>query len=279
MVQCFHMEEGITLRQRATNIRKHIIQMLLASGSGHAGGPLGMADIYAALYFGVLNHRPEEPVWPGRDRLILSCGHTCPVRYAAMAEAGYFHPGDLLTLRKFETKLQGHPSRVDMPSLETSSGPLGQGLSQAVGMALFAKQTGQHWRTYCVLSDGEHQEGQTWEAIMLAGARGLSNLCAIVDRNNIQIDGTTEDVLSLEPFSYKYVANGWHVITIDGNNEAAILTAFAEAKEMQSKPTVIVAETVPGKGVSFMENDYHWHGKTPSKAEADAALKELEEWV
>ncbi len=197
-----------------------------------------------------------------------------------MAEAGYFHPGDLLTLRKFETKLQGHPSRVDMPSLETSSGPLGQGLSQAVGMALFAKQTGQHWRTYCVLSDGEHQEGQTWEAIMLAGARGLSNLCAIVDRNNIQIDGTTEEVLSLEPFSYKYVANGWHVITIDGNNnEDAILTAFAEAKEMQTKPTVIIAQTIPGKGVSFMENDYHWHGKTPSKAEADAALKELEEWV
>jgi transketolase len=274
-----HMHEGQSLRQHATTIRKHIITMLAAAGSGHAAGPLGMADIYASLYFGILNHRPEEPLWSERDRLILSCGHTCPVRYAAMAEAGYFHPEDLKSLRKFGSKLQGHPSREDMPSLETSSGPLGQGLSQAIGMAMYAKQTNQNWRTYCILSDGEHQEGQTWEAVMLAGHLGLSNLCAVVDRNHIQIEGITETVLNIEPFGYKYLAHGWNVIHIDGNNFEAIMSAFSEAKECASKPTVIIAETVPGKGVSFIEDDYKWHGKVPSQAEAAEALAELEAGV
>jgi len=265
-------EELHTLAQR---LRGHVIRMVTNAQSGHIAGPLGMADIYAALYFGILNHRPQEPMWPGRDRLILSCGHTCPIRYAAMAEAGYFSVEELMTFRKLDSRLQGHPSRVDLPELETSSGPLGQGLSQAVGMALEARRTQQTWRTYAILSDGEHQEGQTWEAIMLAGAKRLENLTVILDRNYIQIDGPTEEVLPLDPLMAKYKSFGWHVIEIDGHNTTQFSAAVEESKH-QKMPTCIIAYTTPGKGISFMEYDYRWHGKAPSPEEAHRALAELE---
>ena len=261
------------LRERATQIRMDIIQMLEAAGSGHAAGPLGMADIYAALYFEILTHDPKRPDWPERDRLIVSCGHTCPVRYAAMAEAGYFPREDLVTLRHFGSALQGHPSRVDLPGLETSSGPLGQGLSQAVGMALAARLQGASWRTFCVMSDGEQQEGQIWEAVMLGGARKLSNLTAILDRNHIQISGTTEDVLGPDPLAAKYESFGWEVLSMNGNDLTEILAALR--KPAGDAPRCIIAETVPGKGVSFMENDYRWHGKVPDITQAKTALAEL----
>ena len=262
------------LYSKATTIRQHIVRMVHAAGSGHMAGPMGMADIYAALYFHILNHRPTEPMWLDRDRLVLSCGHTCPVRYAAMAEAGYFPVQDLITLRKFGSLLQGHPSRVDIAALETSSGPLGQGMSQAVGMAIAASLDGASWRVYCIASDGEHQEGQTWEAIMMAGARKLKNLTVILDRNYIQIDGPTEDVMPLEPLADKYKAFGWNVIAIDAHSIEQCIEACDAAKGSM-KPTCIIALTVPGKGVSFMEYDYRWHGKAPNEDEANRALIEL----
>jgi transketolase len=263
------------LERKALAIREDIITMLEEAGSGHSGGPLGMADIYAALYFDVLNHRPEEPTWEDRDRLVLSCGHTVPVLYAAMAESGYFPRKELLTLRKFGTRLQGHPHNRGLPGLETSSGPLGQGLSQAIGMALAARLDGKKWHTYAILSDGEHNEGQIWEAIMFAGARRLHNLTVILDRNNIQIDGPTETIMPLEPFADKYRAFNWHVIEVDGHNIQAIIDACNEAKAITEKPTCILAHTIPGKGVDFMEYDFKWHGKPPSHDEAKLALHEL----
>jgi transketolase len=263
------------LELRAIAIREDIITMLEEAGSGHSGGPLGMADIYAALYFAVLKHDPENPEWPDRDRLILSCGHTCPVRYAAMAEAGYFPRKELLTLRKFGTRLHGHPHNLALPGLETSSGPLGQGLSQAIGMALSARMDGHKWHTYAILSDGEHQEGQIWEAVMFAGNRRLNNLTAIIDRNYIQIDGPTETIMPLEPFADKYRAFNWHVLEVDGHNMQSILNACEEAKTIVDRPTVIIAHTIPGKGVDFMEYDFHWHGIAPKPDEAKEALKQL----
>lgn len=263
------------LERRALAIREDIITMLEEAGSGHSAGPLGMADIYAALYFQVLNHNPKDPTWADRDRLVLSCGHTTPVRYAAMAEAGYFPRKELLTLRKFGTRLHGHPHNLALPGLETSSGPLGQGLSQAIGMALAAKMDGAKWHTYCITSDGEHQEGQIWEAVMFAGSKKVSNLVNIIDRNFIQIDGPTETIMPLEPFADKYRAFGWHVIEVDGHNIREIIDACNEAKAVADRPTVIIALTIPGKGVSFMEGDFHWHGKPPTHEEATVALKEL----
>jgi transketolase len=263
------------LELRALAIREDIITMLEEAGSGHSGGPLGMADIYAALYFSVMKHDPENPEMVDRDRLILSCGHTCPVRYAAMAEAGYFPRKELLTLRKFGTRLHGHPHNLALPGLETSSGPLGQGLSQAIGMALKAKLDGDKWQTYAILSDGEHQEGQIWEAVMFAGNRKLHNLTAIIDRNYIQIDGPTETIMPLEPLSDKYRAFNWHVLEIDGHNMQSILDACAEAKTIVDRPTCIIAHTVPGKGVDFMEYDFHWHGIAPKPEEATEALRQL----
>jgi transketolase len=271
------MERGQrSLEEIARKIRINIVRMVHAAGSGHMGGPLGMADIYAALYFQVLNHRSQEPLWDNRDRLILSCGHTCPVRYAAMAEAGYFPEEELLSFRKFGSRLQGHPSRVDFPALETSSGPLGQGLSQAIGMALEARRQQATWHTYCIMSDGEHQEGQIWEAILLAGARKIYTLTAILDRNYIQIDGPTEEILPLDPMAAKYQAAGWHVIEINGHDTAQFIAACEEAQAQTSMPTCIIAYTTPGKGVDFMESDYLWHGKAPNAEEAEKAIAELE---
>lgn len=259
----------------ARAIRMDIIKMLLAAGSGHSAGPLGMADVFTALYFAILNIDPKKPTWAQRDRLVLSCGHINPVLYATLAHRGFFPRRELLTLRQLGTRLHGHPHNLALPGIETSSGPLGQGLSQAIGIALAARMDKQRYRTYAILSDGEHNEGQTWEAIMFAGKNRLSNLTAIVDRNNIQIDGFTEDVMPLEPFRDKYEAFRWHIIEVDGHNIASIIDACEEAKAVQEKPTVIIAHTIPGKDVEFMENDYKWHGTPPNAEQAKQALKEL----
>ncbi len=263
------------LELKANEIRQDIIKMLLAAGSGHSGGPLGMADIFTALYFHILKHDPKNPDWSNRDRLILSNGHICPVRYAAMARSGYFPVSELSTLRKFGSRLQGHPHRTALPGVETTSGPLGSGLSQATGLALAARIDDAKWRSICLMSDGEQDEGNTWEGVMLAGKNKLHNLTALIDRNNIQIDGFTEDIMPLENMKAKYEAFNWHVIEIDGHNFEEIIAAFAEAQAIFEKPTVIIAHTIPGKGVSFMENKYEWHGKPPNKEEAEKALSEL----
>ena len=263
------------LEEMANTLREDVVEMLLEAGSGHSAGPLGMADIFSALYFHVLNHDPKKPDWADRDRLILSNGHICPIRYAAMARAGYFPIEELLTLRKINSRLQGHPHRKALPGVETTSGPLGSGLSQSIGVALAGKLDNKKYRVFCAMSDGELEEGNTWEALMFAGKNKLSNLTAIIDRNNIQIDGSTEDVMSLEPLKEKFEAFKWHVIEIDGHNIEQFIDATNEAKAIHEKPTVIIAHTIPGKGVSFMENDYTWHGKPPTKEEAAKALNEL----
>lgn len=263
------------LRKKANEIRQDLITMLLNGGSGHSAGPLGLADIFTAMYFRVLKHDPKKPKWNKRDRLCLSCGHVVPIRYVAMAHAGYFPKKELHTFRKLGTRLQGHPAYIDMPALEHSSGPLGQGTSVSVGKAIAAKMNDEKHTVYCVVSDGEQQEGQTWEAIMLAGKHKLNNLVWIMDRNNIQIDGYTEDVMPLEPLREKYEAFNWHVIDIDGNNMREIVDACELAKTIYEKPTLILAHTVPGKGVDFMEYDFEWHGKPPNKDEARKALHEL----
>lgn len=259
------------LALRANSIRQDIIKMLLAAGSGHSAGPLGFADVMTALYFAILNIKPDQPDWPDRDRLVLSCGHICPVLYATMAQRGFFPVSELTTLRQLGTRLQGHPHNLELPGLENSSGPLGQGLSQACGMALAARLDGQKYRIHAVLSDGEHDEGQTWEAVMFAGKNKLHNLTAWLDRNNIQIDGFTEQVMPLEPLTDKYRAFGWHVLEIDGHNFDQILAAANEAKAIFEKPTVIICHTIPGKGVDFMENDWHWHGTPPGVSDVPGA--------
>lgn len=263
------------LELRAEAIRETVINMLVAAGSGHTAGPLGMADIFTALYFYILNHDPHNPEWPERDRLVLSNGHIVPVRYAAMAHAGYFPVEECLTLRKFGSRLQGHPERVRLPGLETTSGPLGSGLGQAAGMALAARMDGAKHRIYCAMSDGEHDAGNVWESAMFAGANKLSNLTAIIDRNNIQINGYTEEVMPLEGLRAKYEAFNWHVIEIDGHNLPAIVSAVEQAKAIYEKPTCIIAHTIPGKGIKEIEFDYTWHGKPPSKEEGPAFLREL----
>ncbi len=263
------------LALKAVEIRQEIIEMLVEAGSGHSAGPLGMADVFAALYFEVLQHDPERPDWPDRDRLVLSCGHICPVLYATLALRGYFSKSELSTLRKIGSRLQGHPHAQSLPGVETSSGPLGQGLSQAIGIALAARLNQKKWRTYAVLSDGEHNEGQTWEGIMFAGARKLHNLTVIVDRNNIQIDGYTEDVMALEPLADKYRAFGWYVIEADGHNFDKILAALRHARAVFEKPTVVIFHTIPGRGVDFMEQDFKWHGAAPDRQQAKKALHEL----
>ena len=271
-------EKIIFLEEKANDIRESIIKMLLAAGSGHTAGPLGMADIFTLLFFHSLNHDPKNPSMPERDRLILSNGHICPVYYATMAHAGYFPTEELLTLRKFGSRLQGHPHREFMPWLETSSGPLGAGLSQAVGMAIADRMdnglNAQKY-IYCMLGDGELDEGQNWEAIMLAGKEKLRNLIAIVDRNNIQIDGFTEDIMPLDNLYEKWQAFNWHVQEVDGHDFVAVNTAINKAKSVFEKPSVIIARTIPGKGVKEFERDFHWHGVPPNKEQANMALDEL----
>ncbi len=263
------------IKYKANDIRQDIINMLVAAGSGHSAGPLDMADVFASLYFNILNHKPSEPKWDGRDYLILSCGHICPVLYASMAEAGYFPKAELNTLRKFGTRLHGHPHNLALPGIETSSGPLAQGASQAVGIAMGLKMDHKRNQVYLIMSDGEQQEGQIWEAVMFAGKYRLSNITAIMDRNNIQIDGFTEDVMPLENLKAKYEAFGWHVLEVDGHNIQEIINACNEAKAIYEKPTLIIAHTIAGKGVDFMEGDYKWHGMPPNKEQAKLALNEL----
>jgi len=263
------------LEKKANDIRADIIKILVEAGSGHSAGPLGMADIFTALYFAVLNIDPKRPLWEERDRVILSNGHICPVWYPTLSHRGFFPHEELFTLRKLNSRLQGHPHAFALPGVENTGGPLGQGLSQAVGKALAARMDKKKWWTYCLLSDGEHDEGQTWEAIMFAGKEKFGNLTAIVDRNNIQIDGFTEDVMPLEPLKEKYESFGWHVQEIDGHNMEAIIDSCNEAKAIFNKPSVIIAHTIPGKGVDFMERDWTWHGKPPKEDEAKIALKEL----
>lgn len=275
-------EKMCELEGLANDIRTSVIESLITAGSGHTAGPLGMADIFTAVYFGILNHDPKKPDWEDRDRVILSNGHICPLLYATMAHSGYFPVDELKTLRKLHTRLQGHPHREYLPGIETSSGPLGSGLSQAVGMALADRidrsETSDRF-FYCFLGDGELQEGQNWEAIMLAGKEGLHNLIAIIDRNNIQIDGYTEDVLPLEPLAEKWDAFNWHVQEIDGHNFHSIVEAFGQAKIIQDQPSVIIANTIPGKGVPAFERKPEWHGKPPKtdeeKKQALTALRTL----
>lgn len=263
------------LELKANKARQLVIEMLLEAGSGHAAGSLGMADIFSAFYFHLLRHDPTNPAWPDRDRLILSNGHICPIRYATMAMVGYFPVEELKTLRKLGTRLQGHPHRTSLPGLETTSGPLGEGLSQAIGIALAGKLDKKNYQVYALTSDGEHEEGNTWEAAMFAGKNKLSNLTQVIDRNNIQIDGLTENVMPLEPFKAKYEAFNWNVLEIDGNNIREFINAVNLAKSVSEKPTVIIANTIPGMGVSFMEKDFVWHGKAPNADEAKKALEEL----
>ena len=269
------IEDIKKLYEISNTIRQDIIIMLLEAGSGHSAGPLGMADVFTALYFNVINHNPNNPSWPDRDRVVLSNGHICPVLYATLARAGYFPIEELKTLRKLGSRLLGHPHNLALPGIENSSGPLGQGLSIASGMAYAAKLDKKTHRIFCLMSDGEQEEGQIWEAALFAAKNKLHNLTAIIDRNNIQIDGFTEDIMPLEPLKQKYESFGWHVLEVDGHNIELIMAALNEAHSIFEKPTVIIAHTIPGKDVSFMEFDYEWHGKPPNKEEAHKALEEL----
>jgi transketolase len=264
------------LQEKANDIREDLIKTLEHAGSGHSAGPLGLADIFTALYFDVLKHDPKHPDWNERDILLLSNGHCVPIRYVTMAHAGYFPKKELMTLRQLGSRLQGHPERTKLPGLENTSGPLGCGLSQAAGMSLAMRmdKTMHRW-VYVVMGDGELDEGNIWEAAMLAGKYHLSNIIGIVDRNNIQIEGPTEKVMPLESLRDKWEAFGWHVIEIDGNDIEAVIDACNMAKAIVEKPVVILAHTVPGKGVDFMEYDFHWHGVPPNHEQAVKALKEL----
>ncbi|MEI8187966.1 MAG: transketolase [Candidatus Saccharibacteria bacterium] len=270
----------------ANDIREDIIKMLVEAGSGHSAGPLGLADIFTALYFDILKHNPEKPDWSERDILLLSNGHCVPVRYATMARAGYFERKELMTLRKLGSRLQGHPERQRLPGMENTSGPLGCGLSQAAGMSLAMRMDKiSHRWIYVVMGDGEQDEGNIWEAAMLCSKYKLNNIIAITDRNNIQIDGPTESVMPLEDLHAKWEAFGWHVIEVNGNDIEAFIDATAMARAIVEKPVMIIAHTIPGKGVEYMEYDYRWHGMPPGnmdvpgdppKAEqAKIALKEL----
>ncbi len=274
-MEILHEKKLKYLEEKANEIRQDIVKMLLEAKSGHSAGSLGMADVFVALYFHVLNHNPKKPNWLERDRVILSNGHICPVLYATLAHAGYFKLEELKTLRKFGSRLQGHPHRGSIAGIETTSGPLGSGLSQAIGMALASKLDKKKNRIFCLMSDGEHNEGNIWEAIMFAGKNRLSNLTAIIDRNNIQIDGFTEEVMPLDSLRDKYEAFNWHVLEIDGHNISEVVAALYEAKAIYEKPTVIIAHTIAGKGVSFMEKNYLWHGASPNKDQAREALSEL----
>ena len=265
------------LKKMAMKLRCHVITMTATAGSGHPGGSLSAADIITTLYFKILHHDPKNPQWQDRDRFILSKGHAAPILYAALAESGYFPVAELATLRKLDSRLQGHTDRNLTPGVEMSAGSLGQGLSFSIGVALAAKLDHRDYKTYVLLSDGECDEGQTWEAAMSAAQFKLANLTAIVDYNRIQLSGWTQDIMNLEPFAQKWQAFGWHTVDIDGHDFAQILAAFQEAEKTKTKPTVIIAHTIKGKGVSFMENNVAFHGKAPTPEEAERALKELKQ--
>jgi len=268
--------EGNDLKRQANLIRQDIIQMIYEAGSGHPGGSLGMADIITCLYFHILKHDPKNPEDPERDRLILSNGHICPVLYSALARSGYFPVEKLKTLRKFGSGLQGHPHRGMLTGIETTSGPLGSGLSEASGIAWVGKHDKKSWKVICLMSDAEQDEGNTWEGAMFASKYQLDNLIALIDRNNIQVDGTTDEVMPLDPLKEKYQAFGWNVQEIDGHNFEAIIDAFEKAKNnISKKPTLIIAKTILGKGVSFMENQVEWHSKVINKEDYEKALGEL----
>lgn len=272
-----HLSMPISLAQRAVRIRRSIITMLEHAGSGHSAGPLGMTDVFTALYFDILKHDPHKPDWPDRDRVILSNGHICPVLYATLAEAGYFPRKELFRLRQIHSRLQGHPHLGSLPGVENTSGPLGQGLSQACGLSLALRLSENPARVFALLSDGEQQEGQTWEAYQFAAKEKLGNLTVLIDRNHIQIDGRTEDIMPIDPLAAKIESFNWHVLSVDGHDMNAIKLACEAAGEESQKPTAIICNTIPGKGVSFMEGKYQWHGKPPNREEAEQALNELTE--
>lgn len=265
------------LEKKANDIRQDIIRMLVEAGSGHSAGPLGLADVLTALYFNIMNIDPSKPEWPERDVFFLSNGHCVPVQYAAMAERGYFPVSELQTLRKFGSRLQGHPERKKLPGLENTSGPLGSGLSQAAGYAYSLQylDNAKHRFVYAITGDGELDEGNIWEAAMFAGKYKLSQLIVFVDRNNIQIDGSTDDVMPLEDLRGKWESFGWHVQEIDGHNIESVIDAASMARAISNKPSVVITHTIPGKGVDFMEYDYKWHGVSPDKEQAKQALHKL----
>ncbi|MCB9370991.1 transketolase [Candidatus Woesearchaeota archaeon] len=264
------------LKEKTKEIRRSIITMLAKAGSGHSAGALGQVELYTILYKEVLHHNPKKPQDPNRDFCIVSNGHTCPVLYATLADNGYFPKKELLTLRKLGSRLQGHPHKGLLPGVEHSGGPLGQGISFAVGLAASLRRDKKTNKVYCFVGDGELEEGQCWEALLFAAKEKLSNFILIVDRNYIQIDGSTTQVLHLDPLDKKCEAFGFHTISLDGNNPQDIRKAYKSALQEKKRPTVLIARTIPGKGVSFMENKVEWHGKAPTKEEAEKALEELE---
>lgn len=267
------------LKKLANQIRQDIIIMLNRAGSGHAGGSLGMTDILTVLYFNILSHLPEQPHYKKRDRLVLSNGHVCPALYATLSRAGYFPLAKLRKLRQLESGLEGHPHVGSLPGVENSSGPLGQGISQAVGMALAGKMDKLDYQVFCITSDGEHNSGQLWEAVMTANKYKLNNLINIIDRNNIQIDGYTKDIMPLRPLADKYRSFGWKVLEVDGHNLKQLVKVLSRSKLVSSQPTVVIANTTLGKGVKFMENKYTWHGKAPNDIETKKALKQLRDAI
>jgi transketolase len=274
-VPSYTEQEYQLLKEKARTLRCHIITMIAQAGSGHPGGSLSATDIVTALFFKVMHYHPNEPQWPERDRFILSKGHAAPLLYAALAEAGYFPVEELATLRKLDSRLQGHTDRTATPGVEMSSGSLGQGLSFGIGIALAARIDSRDYRVYVILGDGECDEGQIWEAAMAAEHFKLDNLVAIVDHNKQQIDGWNYQIMNLEPLGEKWKSFGWEVIEIDGHDFESILTALEKAKSVKGKPAVIIAHTIKGKGVSFMENNLEFHGRAPTLAEAEIALREL----
>ncbi|MEK7472519.1 MAG: transketolase [Patescibacteria group bacterium] len=263
------------LEEISKEVRQDVIKMILKAGYGHPAGSLGMVDVFVAMYYDVLNHDPKNPNWVDRDRLILSNGHICPSRYAVMAHSGYFEHKELMRLGEFGEILQGHPDKRFLPSLETTSGPLGSGLAQGSGIAYSARMDKKRFRTFVITSDGEHDEGNHWEAVMFAAKNNLSNLTMIIDRNNIQIDDFTENVMPLEPLSDKYKTFGWSVLEVDGHNIEEIINACKKARSIYENPTVIIAHTIPGYGVDFMENNPNWHAKAPNDLDAKKAIKEI----
>ncbi|MBT6254101.1 transketolase [Candidatus Uhrbacteria bacterium] len=268
-----HDKKVQELEERSTEIRRDLIKMLTNAGSGHSAGPLDLTEIFVSLYFHVMNHKPKQPKWKHRDRLYLSCGHVCPIQYTVMAHAGYFPKKELMTLRKLGSRLQGHPEYGALPGLENTSGPLGNGSSQACGSAYSLRMDGSRSHVYCVMSDGELQEGITWESAMFAGKYRLNNMTWIIDRNNIQIDGNTEDIMPEEPLRDKFEAFNFHVMEVDGHNIRDLVDAIGQGHAVTEKPTVIIAHTIPGKGVPFMEYDFRWHGAPPGKLETETSPK------